>query len=306
MHIEGVGVVKKCPFCAEMVRDEAIKCPHCRSDLTAGAPEPVVPEQAPLPRAVFRSANDLAGWAMGFLFLAMALALLLLAFGINHVLVNEARHGFAGPQSAADSAEALGTTVGFSVLALPLVGLAWLLWQFRSHSNLRVMKLRGLRYSPGWAVWWWFVPGAFIVMPYLTMRELWMASDPEAGSADWKLSRTTPILLVWWLSFLAWTIGWFVVAGIGGNDIQTPAVAVTQGWFAIADGAIGALAAGLGVLLIRRIGLRLGAKHGRHPFGFSSSDRADEPGADHGPPALQPIPVPPPPMVSGQDDGPRY
>lgn len=31
------GDYRKCPFCAESVRKEAIKCKHCGSDLNAGA-----------------------------------------------------------------------------------------------------------------------------------------------------------------------------------------------------------------------------------------------------------------------------
>ena len=33
------GEYKKCPFCAEAVRKEAIRCKHCHSELSATAPQ---------------------------------------------------------------------------------------------------------------------------------------------------------------------------------------------------------------------------------------------------------------------------
>ncbi len=66
----------------------------------------------------------------------------------------------------------------------------WLVWQHRSQSNLFAARLAGLRYTPGWAVGWWFVPFANLVMPFRTMRELWTKSGVDAAPRE---------LVPWWV-----------------------------------------------------------------------------------------------------------
>jgi hypothetical protein len=59
----------------------------------------------------------------------------------------------------------------------------------------------GLKYSPGWAVAYYFIPILSLFRPLQVMRETWKASDPaHAGGTAWQ-ALTAPALLGWWWVF---------------------------------------------------------------------------------------------------------
>ena len=95
------------------------------------------------------------------------------------------------------------------LLTLVVTGIVWLVWQHRGQANLVAARVSGLRFTPGWAVGWWFVPFANLVKPFQTMRELWKASG---GEEDWRQSRTWPVIGWWWAAWL--TAG--VLGRVGG------------------------------------------------------------------------------------------
>ena len=81
---------------------------------------------------------------------------------------------------------------------------------------------RGLRYTPGWAVGWLFVPFANLVVPYFVFTEIWRNSIPAtADASDGSAKRSSPLLIGWWivniLPFVILVAGlaWMVAVTLG-------------------------------------------------------------------------------------------
>lgn len=109
--------------------------------------------------------------------------------------------GFVSQEEAqmADSRVVAPAIAGLVVFVITLI--VWLVWQHHAQDNLVRRGVAGLRFTPGWAVGWWFVPFANLVKPYQTMRELRLASaDPEG----WREAKGPPVLMLWWLT---WIVG---------------------------------------------------------------------------------------------------
>ncbi|MEO6123705.1 MAG: DUF4328 domain-containing protein [Ilumatobacteraceae bacterium] len=100
------------------------------------------------------------------------------------------------------------------VLTLSLFVLT-ILWMFRMAKNQIAMNRNGT-WGPAWAIAGWFLPPCILyVIPYLMMRDLWKASDPNSGP-DWKKNPIGPIVHIWWvlwglvpIAFIGVTVGNF-------------------------------------------------------------------------------------------------
>ena len=93
-----------------------------------------------------------------------------------------------------------------SIAAFLASAIAICMWIYRAHSSLREAGREDLEFSPGWAVGWYFIPLANLVMPFKAMRELWneshLSADSYGGEAPGNLG-------MWW--------GTWIISGILGN-----------------------------------------------------------------------------------------
>jgi hypothetical protein len=122
-------------------------------------------------------------------------------------------------------------------------------WVYRANVNVRQLGAQDLKFTPGWAVAWYFVPFLSFWKPYQAMKEIWRASkSPGAWEAE-----EIPVLLSWW--WCAW-----IVASIGGNlsfkfslAARTVDDLVASTWVSIAVSAVTVASAVLAAKVIGQI-----------------------------------------------------
>jgi len=82
-------------------------------------------------------------------------------------------------------------------------GITFLKWIYRAYKNTQGFGAEGLRYSPGWAVGYYFIPVLGLVRPAQVMSEIWRVSeDPH----DWRQRAGSWLIGVWWALFLIYSI----------------------------------------------------------------------------------------------------
>ena len=170
----------------------------------------------------FRSGDGIARVIVALLGLSSLLALVMIAFRLDEqgLLARMANLEFVSEEEVTRSDGRVAAVAVVQVLTLVVTGIAWLIWQHRGQANLVAARVSGLRFTPGWAVGWWFVPFANLVKPFQTMRELWKAGG---GEEDWRNARTWPVIGWWWAAWLtAGVLGRIGGALIGGaTTIET-------------------------------------------------------------------------------------
>ena len=169
------------------------------------------------------------------------------------------------PAAVDDARAVAGQLTSLVQWAIIATAIAWFIWQHRAQANLRALGVADTRFTPGWAVGWWLIPFAWYVMPYLTTREVWKASDPEAGATDWL--RSSAKLIGWW--WAVWLVHWALLISLVSLDADISDVGATvsklraEGWLGVVAGLSIALAGFLAIRLVSGVEGRQRAKRER-------------------------------------------
>jgi hypothetical protein len=158
--------------------------------------------------------------------------------------------------AANDARQSVIAIVRFVIFVLTAI--CFLCWIYRANRNARQLGATDMRFTPGWAVGWFFVPVAAFWKPYEAMKEVWQASvDP----ANWQTIPRPEILPWWWACFV---IGRIALSASVRYKAAVHNISgyITSDVLYLLSAAIGIPAAVLAIVLVRDIA-RMQLSHAR-------------------------------------------
>jgi Domain of unknown function (DUF4328) len=126
-----------------------------------------------------------------------------LAFLIDLEELVRVQLGQSAPDQLAGN-DPMQAIVGLSQAGLGLLtGIVFLKWVYRAYKNIQGFGAEGLRFSPGWAVGYYFIPFLSLIRPVQVMSEIWRVSqDPR----NWFRRRGSWLIGTWWALFLSYSV----------------------------------------------------------------------------------------------------
>ena len=162
----------------------------------------------------------------------------------------------------ADAEENKDIAQVFYGLVFIATAVAFLMWTYRASHNLRPLGTMGQRFSPRWAVGWWFVPIMFLFRPYQVVAEIWKGSAPDAprgATFAWDAEGVSALLAWWWALWLASNLIGLVGGLAVGADEGSPGALRVE----LLGDALSVCAAVLAIAVVWRTTSRQARKHHR-------------------------------------------
>ncbi len=137
-------------------------------------------------------------WVLALLGVTIAADLFsVLALGAQRAVLNRGR-GNIGLSEWQTSVHRVQDLSAVELLLYIATAIAFFVWLHRCYINLPALSGRRPRFTPGWAVGYWFIPLLNIVRSKQILDELWHSSAPAEG-AD---AEKKPLTIVWLCALL--------------------------------------------------------------------------------------------------------
>ncbi|MDF1545566.1 MAG: DUF4328 domain-containing protein [bacterium] len=164
------------------------------------------------PEYVYRDISSLGFWLQLFLVFDMVVTIATAAFS-SAMLEMMGMSGGSIPRFDV-SPDMMGKFLAMSGVGVlsGLIGLVtiilFLVWCYRGSVNARALGASGMSFSPAWAVGWWFIPLANLIMPYFVVKEFYKAGkSPD----NWQSEECDMIVHVWFGCWAGSTlVGWII------------------------------------------------------------------------------------------------
>jgi uncharacterized protein DUF4328 len=144
-------------------------------------------------------------WLIG---LVIAVDMLLIFFlGLQRSLLDRAPFGLTQGEWDASNAR-IGAAALVYLLLFAAAGIAFLRWLHLAYVNLRQLGTGFMRFTPGWAVGYWFVPILNLWRPKQVLDDLWRATDARADEAPetWRSLPASGLVGVLWALIIVSTL----------------------------------------------------------------------------------------------------
>jgi hypothetical protein len=157
---------------------------------------------------------------------------------------------------AEQRADARSRTIDtLSLVALACTAVLWLVWLHRAYTNLVFVGSKRVRFSPTWAVGYWFIPLVNVVRAYQVMKDLWLRSDSRNDRDGYDDLPAPALLRGWWGMWLAWAVLEPVFTHVA-RDARTAEQLSDVTHVGIAVGALGVVATVLAIRVVHEIDRR--------------------------------------------------
>ena len=143
----------------------------------------------------------LARWFIGLTIAAHAVSVLLLVSQRSLLDRGQGNIALADWNRVAARVDAAAVV---ELLLFAVAALLFLRWLHLCYRNLLALDTEDVRFTPGWAVGFWFVPILSLWRPKQILDELWRGTDvrAELPGGGWRSLASTGLVTGWWALYV--------------------------------------------------------------------------------------------------------